>query len=82
MKRILKFIRRLLCAHIEYEVHTTDMAGDWRPWSDGFATRETADEHMRECIQLGKSWVGPVKLQPARWRVARKVVFTKYFDAK
>ena len=82
IQRLWLAIRRALVLSVEYEVHTTDTAGDWQLWSDGFHSRESADDYMRECIRLRKSWVGPIKLTPVRWRVARKVVFTKYFDAK
>ena len=82
MKRLCKLIWRLLCAHVEYSVDTTDPAGDWRLWSDGFPSRESADEHMRECIRLRKSWASTMKPEAVKWRVARKLVFTKYYDAK
>lgn len=82
MNRLITLLRREICLSVVYEVDTTDAAGDWRLWSDGFTTRERAEDHMRDCMRKRQQWSGAMKPEAVRWRVARKIVLTKYFDAR
>lgn len=73
-------IIRLLGGRYEWETQTTEPDGCWRTWTDGFSSLQDAMESLLADRAAGKRWNPHMPTESVKWRVERRIVWTRYYE--
>lgn len=72
-------IVRFLGGRYEWETQTTEPDGCWRTWTDGFPSYDAAMQSLIEDRAAGKRWNQHMPYDRVKWRVERRIVWTRYY---
>lgn len=72
-------IKSIRCGICEWETQTTEPDGCWRTWSDGFCSFEAAMQSLQSDRAEGKRWNPHMADDAVKWRVARRIVWVRYY---
>jgi hypothetical protein len=78
----LKRIVRFFGGFYEWETQTTEPDGTWRTWSNGFMSLESAMDSLLADRDAGQRWNQYMPDESVKWRVERRIVWTRYYEYK
>ena len=73
-------IVRLFGGAYEWETQTTEPDGCCRTWSAGFRSLDDAMKSLENHKASGKRWNLHMPDDAVKWRVERRIVWTRYYE--